>query len=419
MTDPGQPIAREDREPWIERYPVVLAFGIALAFVVATRAPVARLEPIDSDEFGFLQLIREYRLPMHHTLFMASARAIGPLVGDPYRGFLILDMLVSALALTSVWWWLRALVRPGTAAAATLVLAVAPLFWAYGAQAGNYTAIPLVGSGLLGIAVRTWRDPQPWHPYAAAVLLALGTGYRQDIGTFWLPVFFLILGRHRVKVSLRALALFTALNLAWLLAMLYDVGGWERYRAASSEFAHEAGYLNSAWNLGLIDGSVRYAAKLGMAQLWTFGPGLMFLPVGMVRLARSDRGPFLAALLLLSVLPALAFHLLIHFGSPGYAFHYVPTMVALMALGAGTAPAFRSIPSDRGPARLAATAVVLAVVFFFYPTDYNRPGFWGDFDLSFARWTRVGLRTRLPYRTPAHWRTANSRDPRLVNMGRK
>ena len=53
--------------------------------------------------------------------------------------------------------------------------------------------------------------------------------------------------------------------------------------------------------------------------------------------------------------------------------------------------------------------VVLAVVFLFYPSDFNRPGFRGDFDLSFARHTRVGLRTRPPLRTPTVWRTDNSR----------
>src|SRR4051812_8311222 len=162
MTDAGAEAPRAGRDR------VLLLFIISLVFVLLTRAPVARLGPIDSDEFGYLKTIRAHRLPMHHTLFLASARVIGDVLGQPYRGFVILDMLVSALALTSVWWWLRALVRPGTAAATTLVLAVAPQFWTYGAQAGNYTAIPLVGSVLLGIAVRTWREPKAWHPYASA-----------------------------------------------------------------------------------------------------------------------------------------------------------------------------------------------------------------------------------------------------------
>lgn len=417
MTGPEPTVAAPDEGVQPGRSGVVLAFAIALALVVATRAPVARTGPIDSDEISFLQIIREHRLPMHHTLFLAAARVIGDGVGDPYRGFVILDMLVSALALTALWWWLRALVPPATAAAATLVLGAAPLFWAYGAQAGNYTMIPLVGSVLLGFAVRTRRDPRPWHPLAAAAVLALGTGYRPDIGTFWLPVFLVILWRHRWKASLGALALFTVLNLAWMLAMLHDVGGWGRFRGASGEFAHAAGYLNSVWNLGLIDGPVRYTLKIGMALLWTFGPGLLFLPLGLVRLARDERGRPLAALLLLSMLPAAAFHLLIHFGVPGYAFHYVPALAALIALGAGRTLVPPSPARDWAPARLAATAAVLAAVFWFYPTNYDRPGLWGDFDLSFARCTRIGLRAPLP-RSPSHWRTANSRDPRLAHRGR-
>src|SRR5262249_19619296 len=156
--------------------------------------------------------IRAYRIPMHHTLFLAGARVLGRAVGDAYRGFIVLDMLTSALALASVWWWLRALVRPATAAAATLVLAVAPAFWSYGGLAANSRALPGVGRFLLGVAYRTRLDPRPWPPYAAAAVLALGTGYRQDVGLFGLPVFVVILWHHRWRAGLLALGLFAVLN---------------------------------------------------------------------------------------------------------------------------------------------------------------------------------------------------------------
>jgi hypothetical protein len=42
---------------------------------------------------------------------------MGKFVGDPYREFAVLDITSSALALVSVWWWLRALVRPEMTAA--------------------------------------------------------------------------------------------------------------------------------------------------------------------------------------------------------------------------------------------------------------------------------------------------------------
>src|SRR5215212_9877965 len=89
---------------------VLLALAAALAFVVLTRGPVLRAGPLDSDEFGFLESIRTSWMPMGHTLFLATARMLGMALGDAYGGFLLLDMLVSALALVAVWWWLRALV---------------------------------------------------------------------------------------------------------------------------------------------------------------------------------------------------------------------------------------------------------------------------------------------------------------------
>jgi hypothetical protein len=389
---------------------VLKALMVALVFVALTRWPVARPTAYDFDEVGYLDAIEVFHFPMHHTLFLASARLLGELLGDAYRGFLALDMFTSALALTAVWWWLRALVGPRTAAASTLVLGVGPVFWAYGAMAANYTAIPLVGSFLLGVAHRGRREPRWWHPFASAAVLAVGAGYRQDLGTFWLPVFLVILWQHRWIAALQAVLLFAALNMAWLLPMLYEAGGLEAYRLASAEFAYKAGYLNSVWHLGLIDAPLRYAVKGSMALLWTLGPGLLVVPRGVARLARTDGGHFLAAILALSVAPAVSSHLLIHFGVPGYAFHYVPAMMALVALGVSPATGSTEVCDRSGALRLGVLAGLLAAVFWFYPTDYNRPGLRGNFDLAFARQTRIGLRTSPPLRDPSIWRTINSQE---------
>ena len=414
-TRDGAPVGSDDREnehdrprgvrPQVGLRSLALAFAAALAFVVLTRAPVARLGPVESDEFGYLETIGRYRLPMHHTLFLAAARVLGATAGGAYRGVLALDLLTSAGALTDLGWMLRAAVRPATAAAAAFAVAVSPVFWGYGAMAGNYTAVVLVGSVLLGIVARAWvlDEPETWHPYAAAAALALGAGYRQDIGTFWLPVFLLILARFRDRRAVGAFALFVALSLAWFVPMLVDVGGWTRYRTASAEFSREAGYKNSVFYLGVVDAPLRYVVKLGMALLWTLGPLLAFVPSGASRLARRPHGVWLAAAMLLAALPALGFHLVIHFGVPGYAFHYVPALVALAALGA------ERTRETAGVARLLGCAAVLAALFLFYPTDYQAPGARGNFDLSFARHTRAGLRAPLPEGGPSIWRTRNSR----------
>ncbi len=92
-------------------------------------------------------------------------------------------------------------------------------------------------------------------------MLALGTGYRHDVGTLWLPVLFVILWPHRWARAAAALAVFTVLNLTWIGLMLHEAGGWASYRKSTAEFAHQAGYLNSVWNLGLVDASVRYARQ--------------------------------------------------------------------------------------------------------------------------------------------------------------
>ena len=409
-------------------FEITTAVALSMVLVFLTRLPVARPSPMESDEFGFLEQIRAHWFPMHHTLFLTAARLLGMLEGDEYRGILVLDMTMSALALVSLWWWLRALVTPRAAAAGALVMAAAPVFWGYGAIAGNYTAILGVGAFLLGVACRTWTNPQSWHPVAAGVVLALGTGYRQDIGTFWLPIFLVILWKHRWRQALLAGLLFTALNLAWLLAMLHEAGGWSRYRAQTADFAYHAGYLNSIWNLGVVDAPLRYAVKLGMALLWTLGPCLLFAPRGIRRLWWRENGGFLILILILSVLPALTSHMLVHFGVPGYVFHYVPAVLALCVVGIGATDREAACPevTARWPgligaaaARLVVAATFLAALFLFYPTDYDSEGWRGSFDLSFARMTRIGLRTPTPNRQPALWRTANSHAAEVLSSGRR
>ncbi len=393
------------------------AFLISLVFVIITRLPSARPAAYDFDEVGFLQILEAHRFPMHHTLFLAAGRAIGDLVGDRYRGLVLLDMLVSSLAVVASWWQLSALVSKRTAAAGACVLATAPVFWSYGAMAGNYNAISLVGAVLLGVAIRGFQRPRPWHPFLAAATLAMGAGYRQDIGLFWTPVFLVILWQYRYIAAMQAACVFTIVNLGWLVLMLNDVGGWRAFQQQSGEFAHNAGFLNSYWNLGFIDATLRYAVKESMALLWTLGPGLLFVPRGVLRLARMPKGRVLAALLGLSMAPALVMHLLVHFGVAGYALHLEPALLTLVALGIGRSTG--ETGTNAGPGRwspsnaqkrLFALAGFMACVFWFYPTNYDAPGWRGDFDLAFARHTRKGLAIRTPLRDPARWRTINSQE---------
>ena len=211
------------------------ALGLTLAFalVLLTRWPVARAWPMDSDEFGFVEQIRAHWFPMHHTLFLA--------LGAPrpdVRG---------CLSRVHRAGHHHECPRPGLG----LVVAAGAC---PPADSRGGCGRAGVRAGVLGL----WRDGRELHgdrgrgivparrgvpdtkrpgclaSLAAAVVLAFGTGYRQDIGTFWLPVFVVILWQHRWKRAFLAGAVFTVLNLAWLLPMLHDVGGWTRYRAASA-----------------------------------------------------------------------------------------------------------------------------------------------------------------------------------------
>lgn len=389
----------EPLRPSPSRREWIIAWAAAFGLVFLTRWPLARLGPMESDEFGYLEIVQAYTFPPHHTLFLALGRTVGELIGDPYNGFVLLGIATSAVAVVMAWWWLRAIVSPARAAAGALLLACGPIFWSYGSLAGNYTAIVAVGSLLLGVA---WRGPSTWNLALATVALAAGTGYRQDIGTLWLPVYFVILWQNRWKPAVLAGLAFTALNLLWLGAMLASVGGLTQYRTLTAEFAHSAGYLNSVFNLGFRDGPLRYAIKIAMALVGTLGISLLAVPAGGRTVLKTN--PRLALLLVLSMLPALGFHLIIHFGVAGYGLHYVPALLALIVIG--VAPA--GSPAQTATWRLVGLAAFSAALFLFYPTDYSPGHRLADINMAFARHTRIGLRLPIPKEGPTSWRTRNS-----------
>ena len=102
-----------------------------------SRTTLPRVEPVDGDDFILVNIVQNHWFPPYHTLFLTLGRLFGDALGDAYRGLVVLDMVVSAVALTASWWWLRALVRHAAASLATLLLAAAPVFWGYGAVAGS------------------------------------------------------------------------------------------------------------------------------------------------------------------------------------------------------------------------------------------------------------------------------------------
>ena len=143
---------------------------------------------------------------------------------------------MSAVALVSVWWWLRALVRPATAAAAALLLGVGPVFWGYGAMAGNYTAIVAGRCVLAG-----GRDPRASPARSRGIpsprrrSWPSGPAIGPTSALFWLPVFLVILWQHRWKRAILAGVGLRRDEPGLGRRDVIDCGGWERYRRPTAD----------------------------------------------------------------------------------------------------------------------------------------------------------------------------------------
>ena len=141
---------------------------------------------------------------------------------------------------------------------------------------------------------------------------------------------------------------------------------------------------------------------MALAVVWTLGPGLIFVPRGLARLGSLPDGRSWRLCWPWASLPPLGSHLLVHFGVAGYSFHYLPALVALMAVGIGRAPIAPSRDlcgsgpgcgfGAGGDARRRSSCSI--------PADIERPGWRGTSTWRWRAYTRVGLHAEVADRAP-------------------
>src|SRR5262249_31331666 len=123
--------------------------------------------------------------PPGYILYVAAARLVRLVVGDPAQSLVWLSIAASGAAVFLVYWLAWVLYGPLPAGLAAGGLAASPLFWFYG-EVGLPYAVEAALACL--VATQAWPARRGWPGAAlrSAVALGLAAGVRQSL----LPLLF-------------------------------------------------------------------------------------------------------------------------------------------------------------------------------------------------------------------------------------
>lgn len=296
--------------------------------------------------------------PPGYILYVALGRLFHIFWGDANTALVAMSIIGALVSIPLIYVLGRDIFGRRCGLIAAFLLLFSPLGWFYGEVALSYEVeFPLV-------LLATWLLFRMFfhrsNAIAAAVVIGLAGGFRQDALLFLGPLWFLAglwVSRTRMLISWGALV---ASVLVWLVPLIHYSGGIDAFRAIGSAQYNTGVFPTSYFALGL-DGIQRNAMDVFHAALWLLGTaGVMLIYIAGLflmphRLVREGRLLFIIVLML----PPLAFFLLFHFGQPGYLLVFgapllILTARALAVLSQDLANAWaelgRSDPTGKGKA---------------------------------------------------------------------
>ena len=348
MPEPSRWARRPD--PWI---PWVLS---AVAFL--SRLPFIGKYPTEWDSVQLVMGLNRFdvRIDSPHApgywLYVEAGRfvrALTPL--DAAHSMVVLAALASAATVGVTYLVGRDLAGRLVGILAAAFLIVSPQMWFYGAVVGTYAFDALACALLILLAVRA--QPGTRHGIAAAIVLALATGFRQSAIFLLAPLALVPVVRSglRLRRLAAAAAAFAAALALWVVPMsLEQPGGMPALRAASSEMWKGSVGQTSVFSNGpgerkhqnQVETTGQNLAAIAFLIPALIG-GLMLVGVASFRKRRkaapdervagrrrlvADEWTTLACILL-AIVPSLGFMYLFHYGKSGYILDFLPAAVLL------------------------------------------------------------------------------------------
>ena len=282
--------------------------------------------PDDLDAFNFVLALRQFDVTQHRPhppgapVFVALGKASAwvwqslgmpadSLAGHEPASLTALSLIAGTLTIVLTWSIMRLLDCPPTRTlCATLLVASAPLMWIAAARRLS----DAVG---LAVVLASWALMVRGKLSAAAALAGLAMGLRVQTALLTIPPLVLVVMHHRRwKPVVTTSGWFVLMCAAWLVPLVADTGGPERYWAALTRQA--ADDMTSPVMLAARPTLRNVSDALFNTFIRPWGAAAAAIPVvaaalaGLVRLQRI--APRRAAILLLCASPYVLFHIAFH-----------------------------------------------------------------------------------------------------------
>ncbi|MGB0866729.1 MAG: protein O-mannosyl-transferase family [Granulosicoccaceae bacterium] len=219
------------------RFDLFLFFSAFLGYFLASDTYLN-----DYDAVNYALAVREFNvaLDMPHPpgapLFVFLARFVHYFVDDIPLS-LALASACGGAAFVILWRRIFDLfLSPRAAAVGAIVLAISPGVWMTSSQLMSDSVAAAALSSCLLLALYYARGARPGVFMLFSAMLALSVGIRPQYGLLAIFLFFssMLYFRLAIKDCVRAVAVFTVVNLAWLLPTIYsqynlDGTGWMTY----------------------------------------------------------------------------------------------------------------------------------------------------------------------------------------------
>ena len=345
----------------------------AVLLVLLTRWPLAPKKHLyHIDNVNFALALDNFNPALHQPqppgdpMYVALTKLLRVVAPRPEILFPLSGVLGSVLALAVMWKLGSALFGDIAGIAATVLLALNPIFWLAGVA--NYVRVYLA-LGAVTIALLVWRcwtaEAGRERLFFRASVAALGffAGFRPELGVLLLPLVGSSVKVRKLpwrEIVIGGLCL-AATAIPWLAVSAYKSGGLLALYHLNTE------YLRSqSSHTSLLYGATLFeAARMSAGGIyWIFLGAVSWLWIvpWIVLSTRLELPPAtVARFLAIWFLPPLLFHILVHIHNPDHALAEIPVVCLLGGF------LISRLPPRPSAAALCAAAAI-NVVLFFYPT---------------------------------------------------
>lgn len=324
MTAPDQ---KEQRVFWIAVF----------AMLLLTRVPVmAQYQSIDNVNLAFSLERFDPRLhqpqPPGYPLFVLFNKMVNWIFHDPAVTFKITGLIATALALPLTLALGKRMFEAWVGRAAVLLLLVVPPFWYASLEGPLRPHLALFSLLTAYCCWRCWNGEKSFAVWSA-VALAVGSGFRPDLGGFLFPLWLLSawMGTRSIGAVLKALGVMAVIVLAWLGGMAYAVDGVRNLYELNRTYIFDQSQRQS-----IVLGAAQHAwtRQISRLVIWNGTAVLAALWAVPIFLKTRERITLLSSqtvFFLTWLLPGFLFQGLIHIEDPGHTLFSIPALCLVSA----------------------------------------------------------------------------------------